>query len=213
MAGSSGSVRMVGGLATVKKHTGREGVFCCEFHGKAQHEKYLGVLIWCCLRRWLGSGLGVVEVGTTLLGRMVSSGHKSLVLDAEVMDSAAGDQSRGRPKSPGMGEPGSSSISLNSPSKKKRISQPPRIFKNKQKHRGANLLLFFLLALYGDINKLLFHLRMPSFYWVLVFYLRLKKLHYNEQGIPMFLQGGKKPFKSVFKESIWEKRGGNATEK
>lgn len=48
------------GLATVKKHTGREGVFCCEFHRKAQHEKYLRVLIWCCLRRWLGLGLGVV---------------------------------------------------------------------------------------------------------------------------------------------------------
>lgn len=27
------------GLATVNKHTGREGVFCCEFRRKAQHEK------------------------------------------------------------------------------------------------------------------------------------------------------------------------------
>ena len=33
------------GLATVNKHTGREGVFCCEFRRKVQHEKYLGVLL------------------------------------------------------------------------------------------------------------------------------------------------------------------------
>lgn len=182
------------GLATVNKHTGREGLFCCKFQRKAQYEKYLGVLIWCCFR-WRRDGGYRWWVGTTLW-RVAGSGHKSHSCWTQkwwTVRQVTG--ARGSQESMQGGTWFLNQISLSSPAK---ISQPPHIFQKQTKAQRANLLLFFLLALYGDINKLLFHLRMPSFYWVLVFYLRLKKLHYNEQGIPVFYREGKSCLKGVF---------------
>ena len=115
------------------------------------------------------------------------------LLDVEMTRSAAGGQEQGWSQE---SRPGGTwfltQMSLRSPPK---ISQAPLIFQkqtNKQtKAQRANPLLLFLLAFYGDRNKLLFQFRMPSFYWVLVFYHCLKKLDYNEQGISVFYRDGK----------------------
>lgn len=85
------------------------------------------------------------------------------------------------------------------------VSQPPHLFQKAENQ--PPLVLSCLTAFYRDINTWLFQSRMPSFYRVLVFYLCLKKLDYNEQGIFVFYREGKSSFKCVLERSIWEKRG------
>lgn len=87
------------------------------------------------------------------------------------------------------------------------ILQPPHLFQKKKAESQPSLVLSCLTAFYRDINAGMLQFRMPRFYRVLVFYLCLKKLDHNEQGICVFYREGKSRLKCVLERGLLGKRG------